>query len=173
LFQITVGLKEIHFRQESDFQRQGISGCIHGHGIEGNEQADKMAKIGAEDDQENNTVSPTKMKTIIKSLFKQPARQDSYHQLSRTEQVTIFRLRTGHCRLRQHMYQKVHLTPSPTCHCREADQTVEHILQDCRLFRTMREETWTVPVPLLTKLHGPVDQIRRTIIFLEKTGLQV
>jgi len=105
--------------------------------IEGNEQADKMIKIGAEDGQEDNTVSPTEMKT----LFKQPERQDSYYQLS------IFSFGTGHCRLIQHLHQKFCFAPSPTCHCGEADQTVEHILQHCQLFRTMREEIWTEPVP--------------------------
>ncbi|XP_070203394.1 uncharacterized protein [Littorina saxatilis] len=56
-------------------------------GIEGNEQADKMAKLGAEDEQEESPVSSTEMKTIIKSLLKTPPTHDSYQQLSRPKQA--------------------------------------------------------------------------------------
>ena len=68
---------------------------IHSHcGVWGNKQADKLAKYGAEQQQEENPVCFTEMKTIIKSFFNNPQQQDSYHQLTRNEQTTIFRLRT-------------------------------------------------------------------------------
>jgi hypothetical protein len=47
----------------------------------GNEQADRLAKHGAGQQQEENPVCLTEMKTIIKYLFKTPQQQDSYHQL--------------------------------------------------------------------------------------------
>ena len=65
-------------------------------GVHGNEQADGLAKHGAGQQQEENPVCLTEMKTIIKSLFKTPQQQDSYHQLTRSNQTTICRLRTGH-----------------------------------------------------------------------------
>ncbi|XP_063417711.1 uncharacterized protein LOC134700284 [Mytilus trossulus] len=72
-------------------------------GVWGNEQANRLAKYGAEQEQEENPVCFSEMKTIIKSLFNTPQQQDSYHQLTRSEQTTIFRLRTGHNRLNQHL----------------------------------------------------------------------
>nr|KAG5693248.1 hypothetical protein BaRGS_000830 [Batillaria attramentaria] len=117
-----------------------------------------MAKLGAEDQQEENAVSITKMKTIIKSLFRHPAAYDSYHQLTRPDQVMIFRLTTGHNRLRHHLHRKMRLVPSPMCFCGEASQNTEHILQDCRNFQTLREATWPQPVPLPQKLYGPVEE---------------
>ncbi|CAC5370134.1 unnamed protein product [Mytilus coruscus] len=86
-------------------------------GVWGNEQPDKLAKHGAEQQQEDNPVCYTEMKTIIKSLFNTPQQQDSYHQLTRSEQTTVFRLRTGHNRLNQHLYKVVKVVPSPMCPC--------------------------------------------------------
>jgi ribonuclease HI len=142
-------------------------------GVEGNEQADKMAKQGAEKEQENRPVTLQEMKTIIKSLYKTSQPEDSYHHLSRQEQVTIFRLRTGHNRLNQHLARKLHVVPSPMCTCGEAEQDAAHILQDCRTLRTLREQTWPRPTPLREKLYGPLESLQKTTTFLSKADLQV
>ncbi|KAK7101730.1 hypothetical protein V1264_020067 [Littorina saxatilis] len=147
-------------------------------GIEGNEQADKMAKQGAEDEQEENPVSSREMKTIIKSLLKPPPpppppTHDSYHQLSRPEQVVIFRLRTGHNRMQQYLHKKLRAVPSPMCPCGDAEQDAAHILQDCRNLQPLRREIWTRPVPLHEKLHGPVEALHKTTSFITRAGLQV
>ena len=92
-------------------------------GIAGNEEADKMAKLGAESEQAVNSVSLAEMKTIIKSLFRTPRSSDGYHSLTRQEQVILFRLRTGHNRLNHHMHKRFKLVSSPLCPCGEADQT--------------------------------------------------
>ena len=132
-----------------------------------------MAKLGAKDEQQNNPVSPTEMKTIIKTIHRMPQPQDSYHLLSRLQQVIIFRLRTGHNRLNQHLYTKMHVVPSPMCPCGEAEQDTAHILQECRDYRLLREEMWPTPVPLHDKLFGPVDALQTTAEFISRTGLQV
>ena len=142
-------------------------------GIEGNEQADKMAKRGGKEQQENNPVLPSEMKTIIKSLHKTPQQHDSYHLLSRPQQVVIFRLRTGHNRLNQHLFRKMRAVPSPMCPCGEAEQDTAHILQECGIHRLLREEMWPAPEPLHNKLYGPVDALQRTAEFVSKSGLQV
>ena len=107
-------------------------------GIRGNEQADKMAKMGAREQQENNPVSLMEMKTIIKSLFRSPPKPDPYHQLSRQAQVVIFRLRTGHNRLNKHLHRKLKIAPSPMYPCGEEEQDTAHILQDCRTLQMLR-----------------------------------
>jgi hypothetical protein len=66
------------------------------------------------------------MKTIIKSLFKTPQQQDSYHQLTRSDQTTIFRLRTGHNRINQHLNRVMKIIPSPMCSC--GDHTIPDVL---------------------------------------------
>ena len=138
-----------------------------------NEEADKMAKMGAGDDQQDNPVTFQKMKTILKSLHKPLQPQDSYHQLSRQEQVVIFCLQIGHNRLNHHMNRRFRLVSSPMCHCGVAKQTTEHILQDCGNPRGLREEIWPVPTCLQDKLYGPVGALRKTTDFIYRSRLQV
>ena len=83
--------------------------------------------------QEENNVSYDEMKTIVTTLFKVPQPNDSYHQLTRQEQVIIFRLRTGHNKLNKHLH-RLKIVVSPRCQYQEDDQTAEHILQECRVF---------------------------------------
>ena len=143
-------------------------------GILGNELADKLAKLGAADEQEENLVNLSEMKTIIKSLHKpRPLTKDGYHQLTRQEQTIIFRLRTGHNRLNNHMNKRFHLVPSPLCPCGQADQTTEHILQDCGDLQVLREEIWSTPCPLQDKLYGSVEFLRQTASFILMAKLQV
>ena len=144
-------------------------------GIDGNEEADNLAKTGAKKEQKDNKVCPSETNTILKSLYRTPPSKtrDSYHQLSRAEQVVIFRLRTGHCRLKQHLHRKLHLSPSPTCSCGEAEETVEHVLQDCQLLRTLRDEMWPQPTSVQGKLYGSVGQLRQTALYISRADLQV
>ena len=71
----------------------------------------------------------TEIKTITKSLFKTPQQQDSYHQLTRSDQTAIFRLRTGHNRLNQHLNRVMKIISSPMCSCGD------HIIPDVLLWR--------------------------------------
>ncbi|XP_060571271.1 ribonuclease H-like [Ruditapes philippinarum] len=68
-------------------------------GIPGNEKADELAKLGAEGDQPMNHISYKEKTTTIKAAMRWQSNKDDYHYLDRREQVTIFRLRTGHNRL--------------------------------------------------------------------------
>ena len=54
-------------------------------GVYGNEQADRLAKHGAGQQKQENPVCLTEMKNFIKSLFRTPQQQDSYHQLTRSD----------------------------------------------------------------------------------------
>ena len=140
-------------------------------GISGNEEADRLAKAGAERDQSDNAMSLTEMKTIIKSLHKAPSPHDSYHVLTRQQQVIIFRLRTGHNRLNKHMYSRFHLSPSPLCPCKEAEQTAEHILQDCKNLGELRREIWPAPTASQEKLYGSVEVLQRTVSYITRSYL--
>ena len=114
---------------------------IPGHSnISGNDQADSLAKEGAKLCQMENDLDLPEIKTITKSTIWQRwnkehpnySRQDQYHLFIRPEQVTIFRLRTGHNRLRQHMHSKFKAENTPDCRfCKQATETTTHILQQC------------------------------------------
>ena len=85
----------------------------------------------------------------------------------------IFRLRTGHNRLNQHMYNKFRLVETPQCDCREGDQTAEHILQHCRLTEELRKRVWPVPLSLDSKLYGTKEDLVTTAEFVVNAGLVV
>ncbi|XP_062614077.1 uncharacterized protein LOC134275799 [Saccostrea cucullata] len=142
-------------------------------GIKGNENADLLAKEGAKQQQYENQVGFSEMKTIITSLHRTPQQQDSYHQLARPEQTTIFRLRTGQNRLNQHLHRVMKVIPSPMCPCGEAEQNTEHLLQHCRIHQALRNNTWPTPTTLQEKLYGPVEALQKTTRFVEETGTQV
>ncbi|CAG2239721.1 unnamed protein product [Mytilus edulis] len=127
----------------------------------GYEQADKLVKYGAEQLQEENPVCYTEMKTIIKSLFNTPHQQDSYHQLTRSEQTTIFRLRTGYNRLNQRLHKVMKVVQYPMCSCGEAEQDTAHLLQSCKMYQALIDKIWHSETPLKEKLYGPVDALQK------------
>ena len=99
--------------------------------------------------------------------------QDEYHSLSRPEQIIILRLRTGHNRLRDHLYTKFKIGNSAMCTCGQAPQTAEHILQDCPIYKSMRQTHWSTPTSLENKLHGQMHELKTTVRFIEETKLQI
>ena len=142
-------------------------------GISGNEQADRLAKTGAQSEQPNTVPSYQEKKTMIKSLLKPRVEKDDYHILNRQEQVTILRLRSGHNRLNHHLATKLKLVPSPLCPCGKANQTAEHILQECELHNTLRQAIWPAETPIQTKLCGCREELIRTVEFILQTGLAI
>ena len=79
--------------------------------IVGNEIADQLAKEGRKKDQSSSHLSYKETRTLIRNRQKSTfiasiggynPQKYPLHQLSRHEQTTIFRLRTGHCGLKGH-----------------------------------------------------------------------
>ena len=142
-------------------------------GVPGNERADELTKIGAQEDQPNSRISLNEMRIIIRSLQRPPTERDNYHLLSREQQVILLRLRTGYNRLNAHMSRKFRLVPSPTCRCGLEDQTTEHILQRCPLYQGERQQTWPTATPLRTQLYGRREELAKTTAFITRCGMTV
>ena len=96
---------------------------------------------------------------------------DHLNSLSRPEQSTIFRLRTGLCGLRAHL-KKIGIAESSMCDCLIADQTLAHVLQDCTLHKHIRKQIWPMETTLEAKLWGTAADLRRTVQFVTSTGLK-
>ena len=148
-------------------------------GITGNDKADELSKTGSKMFQENNTINYQESKTIIKSTMKEKwkkqnniEREDSIDQLSRHDQVLIFRLRTGHCRLLSHLC-RLKISHTDECPCNTGTQTPEHVLQFCPNYNLQREETWQGEVGLQEKLYGTAADLQRTTAFIKSTGLTI
>ena len=149
-------------------------------GIKGNEKADNLAKEGRRLPQPETSMSYREAKTVIKHRWKANFTQktdgykphhDHLNSLSRPEQSTIFRLRTGHCGLRAHL-KKIGIAESSMCDCLIADQTPAHVLQDCTLHNHIRKQIWPMETTLEAKLWGTAADLRRTVQFVTSTGLK-
>ena len=148
-------------------------------GVYGNEEADRLAKHGSTLEQQHNRVSYREAKTLIKRDVKSRSRElkdhnpgDAIHGLQRHQRVVVFRLRTGHCRLRAHLY-RLGLSPTPNCPCETGPHTPEHVLQDCPLHHDLRIQLWPEGATLGDKLWGPKSMLETTAKFISSTGLEV
>ena len=143
-------------------------------GISGNERADRLGadncnpcpppltrrpKPCSETDKDVNGEGPLETTTPLQTQ-------------STNEQTTIFRLQTGHCSLRAHQ-KRIGITDSAFCHCKEAEQTVHHILQDCSIWLQQRQQLWPLDESTTNKLWGTAEDLRRTTQFLATCGLRV
>lgn len=148
-------------------------------GLAGNEEADRLAKSGSRMEQPHLPVSYSEAKTIIKRHSKtqwanqhNPPSDDQIIHLRRHEQTIIFRLRTGHCRLRHHMY-RLGLSHTPDCQCQTGPQTPEHVLQSCPLLAEARTKLWPTGATLETKLWGSKQELQSTAQFITLTNLTI
>ena len=155
---------------------------IPGHiKIEGNETADNLAKAGGRQRQTNVSLHPDEVKTIIKRNANQRwsemhpthSRSDAYYKLSRKQQRIIFRLRTGHNRLKQHMFCKLKIATNEMCTCGTAPENAEHVLQSCPLYHSARTHIWPKETSLNDKLYGDLAQLTATAQFIINIGLVV
>ena len=131
-------------------------------GIPGNEAADKLAKEGGKLLQSHNPVSYSEAKTQLNLIFKEQwkkrndgycPQKDSIHSLTRKEQTTIFRLRTGHCGLNKHL-KRIGVADTANCQCGADEQTTHHFLQSCSHLEGIRQEVWSTCTSFHNKNMG-------------------
>ena len=102
--------------------------------------------------------------------FKQ---SDSLHRLNIPEQITLFRVRTGHNRLNAHMYSKFKVGESDMCPCNVDIMSAEYLLQHCQLHDALKRDMSPEPKPLRDKVYGSLEEIKRTAAFVRATGISV
>ena len=149
-------------------------------GVQGNERADRLSKEGSKEKQYEHPVPYSEAKTLLRNFFHNTWRErlgtttgrDSLDLLTRREQVQIFRLRTGHCRLLAHL-NRLHISHTDECPCGTSPQTPEHILQNCPLFVDLRQATWTEGADFQEKLWGSAGSLWRTAGFITATKLDI
>ena len=147
----------------------------------GNEAADTLAKEGSRKEQTDKSISFQEAKSIIKAKQRRRwieqhqhfNRKDPYYQLTRSEQVVIFRLRTGHNRLNYHMYNKFKIGESGQCPCQTDNMTTEHLLQECPLHSALRQSIWIEPIAVDRKLYGSIGELQCTASFVQRTGVSI
>ena len=161
---------------------------IPGHiGIQGNEEADKLAKEGASKEQPDKPLDMQTTKQIPRNnsreewmnrwaagktgrpVYKemsQPKKTDSINKLSRANQSTIFQWRTTHTRVNYHHNK---LNPEHAPHCRHCDapyETTTHILLECPRLKQLREEHLPPQPSIQNTLYGTRRQLNQTCVFV-------
>ena len=157
---------------------------IPGHAdIPGNERADKLAKKGASCPQTDVPTSLETAKQLIRCNKKEswmnewagsttgraifthmttPTPKDNINSLKRSEQTTIFRLRSQHVPLNSHLKRIGVVTDSscPLCPC--PDETVTHLLLQCPALKDLRS-LYLPPNPSIENtLYTSASQLRDT-----------
>ncbi|GFR98103.1 phosphotransferase [Elysia marginata] len=99
--------------------------------------------------------------------------KDAIHKLSRAAQVTIFRLRTGHNRLKHHLFSRFKIGDGPNCPCGANRQDAQHVLQDCPLLDDARLKYWPEPREMNQKLYGSAPQLGITAEFICASDLTI
>ena len=141
--------------------------------IPGNEEADRLAKEGGRLPQPDIDITYNEAKRLIKSTYRtkweseHPGHQkdDAYYKLDRREQVAIFRLRTGHNRLKYHLFNKLKIGDTDECNCRTGKMTAKHLLQDCPTYAEQRKIFWPTPASFEDKLYGDINKLKLTAAY--------
>ena len=131
--------------------------------------------MGSKFKQSAHPMSYSDVKITLRNSFRKEWRQrldigteeDSIHQRDRAAQVTIFRLRTGHCQLLSHLH-RLKISHSGT-----GPQSSNHVLQSCPTFDVLRRQTCPSPMEAHRKLWAPVETLRQTADFALLTGLKI
>ena len=153
---------------------------------------DFLAKEGTTKAQVDRSTSYPEVKTILKAKqhskwsierllrsmkwrHKHPRynKADPFYLLTRLEQVTEFRLRTGHNRLNYHLYSKLRTGHTEQCRCGTGSQTTEHLLQSRPTYEPLRKRIWPDHTPLARKLYRSLRDLRCTATFIEETGVSI
>ena len=132
-------------------------------------------------EQVDRSTSYPEVKTILKAKqhrkwrLKRPRynKPDPYYLLTRREQVTVFRLRTGHNRLSYHLYSNLHIVYTEQCPCGTGSQTTEHLLQSCPIYEQLRKGIWPDHIPVACKHYRSLRDLRCTATFIEETGVSI
>ena len=149
--------------------------------VPGNKAADSQTKECTTKEQVDRSTSYPEVKTILKAKqhskwrHKNPRynKADPNYLLTRREQVTVFRLRTGHNRLSYHLYSKLRIGHTEQCPCGTGSQTTEHLLQFCPTYEPLRKGIWPDHTPIARMLYGSLRDLRCTATFIEETGISI
>lgn len=79
----------------------------------------------------------------------------------------------GHNILCSHEHSKFKIGNSAQCTFSDAQQTWEHILQECSNYDTLRITDWPMGTPVNAELYGTKQELLRFIQFIQEATWQM
>jgi len=94
-----------------------------------------------------------------------PKPKDPINNLARKEQSLIFRLRTGHVPLNNHLHRIKKNHPAQCPLCGSPKETVEHHLLHCENLKDLRRDLLADQLSIRYCLYGDPEQLRATCTY--------
>ena len=117
-----------------------------------NERADVLAFKGGSQ-RRATSIGCSLKRSIIRTLSVPRIRRGDDRPLSTEQQVGLMRLRTGHSRLKDHVYKnRSWCLHYPTCLCGQGDQKTGHVPQRCPFYQATKQAVWPTDTPLTTNV---------------------
>ena len=101
------------------------------------------------------------------------SKSDGYFCLTRSEQVILLKLCTGHNKRNAHLFNKLETGQSEMCSCDTTPVITERLLQHCPFHDGLRRAAWPENRPLREKLYGDLVEPKRTAAFVTAKGVDV
>ena len=103
-------------------------------------------------DRENHDISCNEKIIIVKAMAMKKSEeehpsfdpQDSIHKINMSDQVVLFRLRTGHNKMNAHIFNKLKIAETDGRPCNTGPMNTEHVLRHCPAHKDLRRELWPV-----------------------------
>ncbi|KAK3801178.1 hypothetical protein RRG08_028188 [Elysia crispata] len=107
------------------------------------------------------------------SGISEECRQPAWTRLSSCKQCGGLRLRTGHNRLKHHLFSRFKIGDGPNCPCGASRQDAQHILQDCPQLEEARRKYWPEPREMNQKLYSSALHLGITAEFINSLDLTI
>ena len=93
--------------------------------------------------------------------------------LTRQEQVTVFRLETGHNHLNHNLYSKPCMGHTEQCPSSTGSQTTEHLLQSYPIYELLRKGIWPDHAPIVRRLYGSLGDLWCIATYIEEIEVSI
>ena len=117
----------------------------------------------------NNWATGTTARNVYRHM-NGPRPRDDLNKLPRREQSIIFRLRTGHIPLNSYLHRIKPHHPSACPLCDEPEETVQHILFECRKLIDLRACFLPKPYDFDNVLYGSMTNLKQTFTYFTKAS---
>ena len=128
-----------------------------------------MVKSNLQEEWLNSWATGTTARNVYRYM-NGPRPRDNLNKLPRREQSIIFQLRTGHIPLNSYLHRIKPLHPSACPLCDAPEETVEHLLFECRKLIDLRACFLPKPYDFETVLYGSIGNLKQTSTYFIKAS---